>query len=478
MNPEVMVVHDALSDPRFASNPLVAGEPGIRFYAGTPLITREGHALGALCVVDTKPRSDFSEEQKHALHLLGRHLVAQIEIRYSSAFLAKALSERRQAELTEQNRLVEHGRMLSRLNEMKDRFMTLLAHELRNPLAAIVNALELLRSPEPGDAMSIIESQTKHLSRLIEDLLELSRVTRGKITLKKVDLNMVEALRASIRATRSAFEKRGQRFSVELPEEPVWVQVDPDRLEQIVSNLLINASKFTEPGKQISVSLQSEGTHAVLRVCDEGVGIPPGMQEHIFEPFVQVEESHSPSGLGLGLPLVRQLARLHKGSVEVRSDGVGCGSEFIVRLPLISEPDPATVVESEETGIEKAHEESHVNHRVLLVEDNPDLGGTLELLLSRWGHEVHLVASGSAALEKALEYIPDVAIIDIGLPEMDGYAVAECLSGAQALSGMRLIAMSGYGEDADRAHAVQSGFHEFLLKPVEPARLRSMLEGR
>ena len=306
----------------------------------------------------------------------------------------------------------------------------------------------------------------------------LVSLTRGKITLKKVDLNLGVALRASIRATRSAFEKRGQRFSVALPEEPVWVQVDPDRLEQIVSNLLINASKFTEPGKQISVSLESEGAHAVLRVCDEGVGIPPGMQEHIFEPFVQVEESHSPSGLGLGLPLVRQLARLHRGSVEVRSEGVGCGSEFIVRLPLIPEPNPATVVESEETGIEQTHAESHVIHRVLLVEDNLDLGKTMNQLLSRWGYEVRLVSSGSAALEKALEFIPNVAIIDIGLPEMDGYAVAECLSSAQALSGMRLIAMSGYGEDGDRARAVQSGFHDFLLKPVEPARLRSTLEGR
>ena len=474
LKPDGMVVPDALADPRFASNPLVQGTPGIRFYAGTPLTTREGHALGTLCVIDTKPRSQLDPEQKQALKTLARHLMAQIEIRYSSAFLAKALRERRQAELEEQNRILENDREMQRLNEAKDRFMTMLAHELRNPLASILNAVELIRSPEPDDAVEIIEGQTRHLSRLIEDLLDLSRVTRGKITLKKTTLDLVETVRAASRAMQPVLTKGGQRFTVQLPGEPLWVMADPARLEQIVSNLLLNAAKFTGAEKQIRLSLEREAQYAVLRVCDQGIGIPLEMQERIFEPFVQVEETRANGGLGLGLPLVRQLVQLHDGSVEVQSEGMGRGSEFIVRIPLHGEPLPLPV---EEVGNGSALPKAHVRRRMLVVEDNPDLARTLGRLISHWGHEIELVRLGSAALESALQFHPDVALIDIGLPQMDGFAVAECLVAAPELAGLRLIAMSGYGDEEDRARAMQSGFNEFLLKPVDPALLRQILEG-
>jgi len=468
-----MVVPDARADPRFASNPLVLGSPGIRFYAGAPLITREGHALGALCVIDTKPRPQFDPEQRQALQTLSRHLMAQIEIRYSSAFLAKALVERRQAELEQQNHILEHERELSRLNELKDRFMTMLAHELRNPLASILNAVELLRSPDPDDAVEIIEGQAKHLSRLIEDLLDLSRVTRGKITLKKTIIDLVETVRTATRAARPILSKGGQHFVTELPEERLWVQADPIRLEQIVSNLLINAAKFTERGKQISLSLRREAAQAALRVCDQGIGIPREMQERIFEPFVQAEEARTSGGLGLGLPLVRQLVRLHNGSVEVQSEGVGRGCEFTVRFPLHDEPLTAPVDETED-GF--AAPPPGARHRVLVVEDNPDLGGTLSRLISHWGHETGLVRAGSAALEKALAFRPDIALIDIGLPQMDGFAVAECLRDSPELAGIRLVAMSGYADEDDRSHAVKAGFNAFLLKPVDPSFLRQLLE--
>ena len=472
LEPDGMVVPDALADPRFASNPFVVGQPGIRFYAGVPLITREGHALGTLCVIDTKPRSEFDPEQKQALQTLGRHLMAQIEIRYSSEFLAKALLERRQAELEQQNRILEHDRELSRLNELKDRFMTMLAHELRNPLASILNAIELLRSPEPDDAVGIIEGQVKHLSRLIEDLLDLSRVTRGKITLKGATLDLVEIVRAAARATRPVLSKGGQRFVTELPDTPLWVQADPVRLEQIVTNLLINAAKFTESGKQISLSLRREAAQAVLRIRDQGVGISQEMQERIFEPFVQVETTRAKGGLGLGLPLVRQLVQLHKGSITVKSDGPGHGSEFTVRLPLRDEL-PHAIAETEH-GL--AAPQSSARRRVLVVEDNADLGGTLRRIISHWGHEADLVCQGSAALEQALKFRPDIVLIDIGLPQMDGFAVAECLRDSPELAGIKLIAMSGYADENDRLRAMQVGFNEFLLKPVDPAFLRQMLE--
>lgn len=475
LEPDGLVVPDALSDPRFASNPFVLGHPGIRFYAGTPLITREGQALGALCVLDTKPRPRLDPEQKQALQTLGRHLMAQIEIRYSSAFLAKALVERRQAELEQQNRILEHDRELSRLNELKDRFMTMLAHELRNPLAAILNSLELLRSPEPGDAAEIIQEQVKHLSRLVEDLLDLSRITQGKIALKKTTLDLVESVRAATRATRSALSKGGQRFVSELPENPLWMQADPVRLEQIVCNLLINAAKFTEPGKQISLSLRREADEAVLRICDHGMGIPQEMQERIFEPFVQVEGSQSHGGLGLGLPLVRRLVHLHGGTIHVHSDGLGHGSEFTVRLPLREAPLAVAPAETAEGIVAPP---ARVRHRVLVVEDNPDLGTTLSRLLTRWGHEADWVRHGSAALDRALAFRPDTAFIDIGLPQMDGFAVAERLRASPGLVGLRLVAMSGYGDENDRARAMRAGFNEFLLKPVDPAFLRRLLEER
>ncbi|MEI8233786.1 MAG: ATP-binding protein [Verrucomicrobiota bacterium] len=473
LEPEVLVVLDALADPRFATNPYVLGEPGIRFYAGVPLTTREGHALGALCVMDTAPRERFEPEQKEALKTLGRHLMGQIEIRYSSAFLARALRERRQAEQAQQERLLEHERELARLNEMKDHFLALLAHELRNPLASIVNALELLRSPVPEDAARIIEGQVTHLSRLIEDLLDLSRVTRGKIALRKITLDLVEAVHDAARAARSAFFKGGQDFVLKLPETPLWVQADPVRLGQIVSNLLANAAKFTGPGKQVRLGLEREDAHAVLRVGDEGIGIPSDMLERIFEPFVQVDAGSARSGLGLGLPLVRQLVGLHGGSVEVRSDGPERGAEFFVRLPLAAappvqppQPAAATPVSLRAAG----------GRRVLVVEDNAVLGSTLSRLLSRWGHEPQLIASGAVALEKALAFHPDVALVDIGLPGRDGFSVAECLCRAPELAGLRIIAMSGFGSEEERAHAREAGFHEFLLKPVDPLLLRRLLE--
>ena len=344
---------------------------------------------------------------------------------------------------------------------------------MRNPLASILNAVELLRSPDPDDAVEIIEGQAKHLSRLIEDLLDLSRVTRGKITLKKTIIDLVETVRTATRAARPILSKGGQHFVTELPEERLWVQADPIRLEQIVSNLLINAAKFTERGKQISLSLRREAAQAALRVCDQGIGIPREMQERIFEPFVQAEEARTSGGLGLGLPLVRQLVRLHNGSVEVQSEGVGRGCEFTVRFPLHDEPLTAPVDETED-GF--AAPPTGARHRVLVVEDNPDLGGTLSRLISHWGHETGLVRAGSAALEKALAFRPDIALIDIGLPQMDGFAVAECLRDSPELAGIRLVAMSGYADEDDRSHAVKAGFNAFLLKPVDPSFLRQLLE--
>ena len=350
--------------------------------------------------------------------------------------------------------------------------MTMLAHELRSPIAAILNGVELLRLPDPDDALEVIENQARNLSRLVEDLLDLSRMGRGTITLKPVPLDKGQTVHAAARAVRGALASGGQRFSLELPPEPLWMMADPVRLEQIVTNLLINAIKFTEPGREIALSLRREEGQAVLCVRDEGIGIPPEMQEHIFEPFVQVnpgggQDGHS--GVGIGLALVRQRVQLHHGSIAVRSGGAGRGSEFTVRLPLSEEMPPAESAPMPEAAAETGAK------RVLVVEDNPGLGATLARLISRWGHEARLVPSGAAALEHARAFRPQLAIIDIGLPQMDGFSVAECLSADPKCAGMKLIAMSGYGEESERNRARQSGFHEFLLKPVDASLLRKLL---
>jgi signal transduction histidine kinase len=471
LDPEGMVVADALADPRFAVNPLVQGAPGIRFYAGTPLLTRDGYALGALCVIDTQPRPRFAPHQHKTLQMLGRHLMTQIDHRYASAYLAQALAQRQREEAEEEARLRDRARQLERLNEMKDRFMALLAHELRNPLAPIINAVEILRSPEPRDSIEIIERQVKQLARLVNDLLDFSRAARGKIALNKTTLDLVSAVRSAARDAAPALAKRRQRFAIELGVEPLWAEADPMRLEQVVSNLLVNAAKFTPEEKSIQLTLGKEGGEAVLRVRDEGIGIAPEMQERIFDPFVQIGDSDSnQGGLGLGLPLVRQLIHLHGGTVEVHSEGAGLGSEFTVRFPLVEAPKTAQqFIASDAPAAAAAH------LRVLVVDDNSDLGATLRQLLLLWGHEPALANCGSDALKKALEFRPDLVLIDIGLPRMDGYAVARALRAEPALNSTRLIAMSGYAEEADRARATQAGFHDFYIKPIDPGRLRELL---
>lgn len=473
LQPDGLVVPDALADPRFKANPFVQGAPGIRFYAGMPLFTRDHHALGTLCVADTRPHLHFDVRQREALRILARHLMAQIEVRQSTRSLTQTLLERNETEAEAHRRLLEHEQEMDRMSEMKDRFVTLLAHELRNPLAAILNALEILRSPDPQDAIEIVGTQVRHLTRLVEDLMDLSRVTRNKLTLKRVPLDLAEAVRSAVRAARAAFAKGGQPFVAELPAEPLWVEADPLRLEQIVSNLLGNAAKFTDPGKQVTLSLRGEETEAVLRVADQGIGIPSDMLNRIFEPFVQDDGGRNRGGLGLGLPLVRQLVHLHHGKVEAHSEGVGRGCEFVVRLPLlgsdVNAPEPPAAQPD-------AHRAPAVARRVLVIDDNAEFGATLKRLLDRWGHESMLVVSGTVALEKARSFQPHVALIDLGLPGMDGFSVAECLSGAPELNGLRLIAMSGFSEDVDRARAAKAGFHEFLLKPVDPGFLRQVLE--
>jgi PAS domain S-box-containing protein len=385
-----------------------------------------------------------------------------------------------QLDITERKRLEDELRRraedLAGADRRKDQFLAMLAHELRNPLAPIRNAVELMRQVETIDpafqpSREMVERQVKHLARLVDDLLDVSRITQGSIRLRKEALDLGNVIERAIEATRPLIDSRAHDLKVQLPTDPIRLEADPTRLEQILANLLNNAAKYTMPGGQIRVSAALEGGEAVVRVRDNGIGVPPDVLERVFEPFVQSEGSlaRSEGGLGIGLTLVRSLVEMHGGSVEATSPGLGQGSEFVVRLPanvpaekIASMPEPDAPFPSR--GL-----------RVLVVEDNVDAAESLSALLRLWGHEVRMVHDGLAAIDAAREQHPEVVLLDIGLPGLDGYQVAKRLREDSSLDGALLVAMTGYGQPEDRRRSREAGIHHHFVKPVEPFVLRTLL---
>jgi signal transduction histidine kinase/CheY-like chemotaxis protein len=359
----------------------------------------------------------------------------------------------------------ERRRVLQEADRAKDEFLAMLSHELRNPLAALTSAAHVLRVAEPAGAASaqargIIERQTAHMAHLIEDLLDISRVTMGKLVLERHAFDLAEAVAGVVQLWRSA--GRLDRHQLELGANPVWVHADRSRVEQIVSNLVDNAVKFTPAGKRISVHAAQEGDWAVLRVSDSGRGLAPDALERIFEPFVQGEQSlhRGEGGLGIGLALVKRLATLHGGSVSAGSAGPGRGAEFVVRLPASAAP--ATL-----SAASAPASRSPARRRVLLIEDNEDARDMLRAALAMRGHEVRAAATGAAGIAAAADAWPEVALVDIGLPDIDGYELARHLR----RDGLRLIAITGYGQPRDEARSRAAGFDAHLVKPVNPERL-------
>ncbi len=323
-----------------------------------------------------------------------------------------------------------------------------------------------------------IQRQTRHLVRMVDDLLDVSRVTLGKIILKRqtVDLREVVERCLSDLGMRALAEDKGLDLSVR--SQSVLVHGDPVRLEQVLCNLLQNAIKYTPCGGLLSLILETEEGEAVVRVCDTGVGLSPEMLQTIFEPFAQVESSRqrSEGGLGLGLPLVRSLVAMHGGRVEARSNGPGHGSEFIVRFPLLqTEERPVATFRKAAPAARATVEDSGPGLHVLVVEDNPDGRESLRDLLEIWGHEVSLAVDGPEGVEKALSLRPDLALVDIGLPGLDGNEVARRIRAVLGSEDIALIAMTGYGQPEDRRRALQAGFDRYLVKPVDPAILSRLL---
>jgi PAS domain S-box-containing protein len=385
-------------------------------------------------------------------------------------------------DVTEQKRLEDNLRRvaeeLSRADRRKNEFLAMLAHELRNPLAPISNAVRALsmgRRDETAvdSASEMLERQVGQIIRLVDDLLDVSRISRGKLALRAERVELSPIIQQAVEATRALYRSMNQELTVRLPSEPVYLNADPTRLAQVVGNLLNNACKFTDVGGRISLTVEREGAEVTIRVTDNGVGIAAEHLAGIFDIFTQVESSleRSRSGLGIGLTLVKTLVEMHGGTVEAHSQGVGRGSEFVVRLPMLldlPEPVPAIV---------PPHLEGPpvVRRRVLIVDDNRDAADWLATLLSLSGHDTHVALDGVEAVKAAERLRPDVVLLDIGLPRIDGYEVCRRIRQQPWGRDLVIVALTGWGQEEDRQKSREAGFNTHLVKPVDDEVLMKLL---
>jgi two-component system CheB/CheR fusion protein len=367
---------------------------------------------------------------------------------------------------------------LREADRRKDEFLATLAHELRNPLAPIRNATQVLRikgpsGPELAWAQDVIDRQMEHMTRLIDDLLDVSRITRNQIELRRERVALARIIRGAVETSRPLIDGLGHQLTVTLPSEALELDADLTRLAQVFANLLNNAAKFTERGGSIGLGAERQGSDVVVSVRDNGIGMPREMLDSVFELFTQVDRSleRSRSGLGIGLTMVKRLVEMHGGRVTAHSDGPGLGSEFVVRLPL---PVPSDVG-SPLVAPSVAPGELPSCRRILVVDDNDDAAVGLGLLLGSLGYEVRTAGDGLAGLEAARDFLPEVALLDIGMPVMNGYDLARRIREQPWGQGMVLIAVTGWGQAGDRQRTIDAGFDDHLVKPVDPERLLSRI---
>jgi signal transduction histidine kinase len=409
-------------------------------------------------------------EKTRELERLNDHLTqTNTELEHAVASMQMEMTERKRVELA-----------LKEADRHKDEFLAMLAHELRNPLAPIRNAVEIMRRSALSDpqlvwSRDVIERQVKHLSRLVDDLLDVSRITRGNINLSRERLPIGTIVSRAIETIQPLLTEQRHELVLDMGEEPLEVQGDLTRLTQVLGNLLNNAAKYTDPGGRISLCLRRVDREVEITVRDTGIGIPPELLPRLFNLFTQVESAahRSQGGLGIGLALVRQLVELHGGRVSANSAGPDKGSEFIIRLPLHEMHPRDTATGAEGNGI--AVPAARRGHRILLADDNRDALDSLATLLQCDGHEVHTAADGAEALALAAECRPDVMLLDIGMPKLDGYEVARRVRAEPWGKGTLLIALTGWGQDEDRRRSREVGFDNHLVKPLDPDKLSAML---
>jgi signal transduction histidine kinase len=433
----------------------------------------DGQSVGTVWVIAHDETRRFDAEDQRLLESLARFASTAYQARKSIADQAKA-NHHLQAEIAERQRA--EG-ALREIDRHKSEFLAMLAHELRNPLAPIRNAVEILRRSE-GDEQAVkpvtemMERQVKQMVRLVDDLLDMSRISRGKIELRKEPVDLATVVDHAVEAVRSLCESMNHVLTVKLPPKPTFVNADPARLAQVVGNLLNNACKFTEKGGRIRLTVEREGQQVLIRVRDTGIGIAAEQLPHIFEIFTQADTSleRSRDGLGLGLTLVKSLVEMHAGTVEARSAGVGQGSEFVVRLPLfIGHVRPQSRKPSD------AKPAATVQRRILVVDDNVDSADSLAMLLKLTGHEVQVAHDGLEAVAGAATFQPHVVLLDIGLPRLNGYEAARRIREQQRDADLTLVALTGWGQDEDRRRSKEAGFDAHLVKPVDFAILSRLL---
>ena len=455
------VVTDSRTDPRIDDGDRVAYErAGIRGVICVP-VRKAGQLVAGMAVQTVEPRQWTPAEVELAQRVASRCWES----------LERARVQRERASLLA---------AAEAANRAKDEFLAMLGHELRNPLSPILTALQLMKLRGDDSSLRervVIERQVTHLTRLVDDLLDVSRIARGKVELKTEIIEITEVVARAIEVASPLLEQRTQTLAIDAPRTGLLVDGDPARLTQIVSNLLTNASKYTKPGGHIAVSVSADQFDVVISVRDNGVGIAADVLPRVFDLFVQGGQliDRAEGGLGLGLTIVRSLTERHGGTVSAYSDGPGKGSEFVVRLPLaraqMATPPPASDAHSELTAGQSP------GLHVLIVDDNVDAAEMLAYALGLDGHHTRVAHDGPQAIRLAIAERPAVAFLDIGLPVMDGYELASRLREIPGLEKIRLVAVTGYGQDSDRQRSTAAGFHRHLVKPVDLDHVHAVLEG-
>jgi PAS domain S-box-containing protein len=375
-------------------------------------------------------------------------------------------------DITERRRSVE---ALQEADRRKDEFLATLAHELRNPLAPINSGLHILRSAKDpahtATALEIMERQVGQMVRLVDDLLDVARITTGKVEVRCEPIDLSAPINDALETSEPMFTESGQRFSLKRPPRPVYVNADRTRLAQVFSNLLNNSAKYSEPGQEISLTFEQDGDDAVIRVRDQGIGIHPDMLPRVFEMFRQADRTggRSRGGLGIGLSLVKRIVEMHGGTVTAHSEGLGRGSEFIVRMPAV---DANAVATRRDISASNGHQPPR---KILVVDDNADAAESLTALLKISGHDTRMAHDGQAAVEEARQFLPDVVFLDIGMPTLDGHETAKLIRQQPWGKDVVLVALTGWGQSEDRRRSKDAGFDHHLVKPADPAVVEKLL---
>jgi PAS domain S-box-containing protein len=446
---------DLEAHPEFRRFGREAGKhPPLRGWLAVPFVGRDGRNLGLIQLSDKLDGGDFTAEDEAILVQLAT--IASVAVENARLYEGLREADRR-----------------------KDEFLATLAHELRNPLAPIRNSIELLRRAGGnadliGQCSRMMERQVVQMVRLVDDLLDISRITQGRIQLRKERVELSAVVQSAVEECRPLIEAQSHKLSVTLPPDPIYLDADPTRLGQVFANLLNNAAKYTEKGGHIWLTAEQQGGEAVVSVRDTGIGIAAEHLPRLFEKFSQVEPAlqRSQGGLGIGLSLVRGLVELHGGTVEARSGGTGLGSEFTVRLPVGKVPVEAAQKPSDG---ERVMPRSARQRRILVVDDNRDAADSLVLMLRIAGHETATAYDGLEAVQAAATFRPDVVLLDIGLPKMNGFEAARHIRQQPWGKGMALLALTGWGQEEDKRRALEAGFDYHLTKPVDPIALEKLL---